>query len=61
MSGVRGQLSKVDGSEELVLTADCVQGGVATNRVCKKVSISVATNTPFLQIDLLSFCLHRRI
>ena len=42
-----------------VVTADCVQGGAATNRVQREISVSVATgvatNSCFWQIDLLPF------
>ena len=36
--------------------ADCVQGGAATNRVRRKMSIAVATNGPFGKSILLPFC-----
>ena len=40
-----------------VVKADRIQDGTATSCVCREISVSVATNRPFWQIDLLPFCL----
>ena len=40
-----------------VAKANRVQDRAATSRVQREISVSVATNGPFWQIDLLPFCL----
>ena len=39
------------------LKTNCVQDGAATSCIRREISVSVATNGPFWQINLLPFCL----
>ena len=40
-----------------VVKANHVQDGATTSRVCREISVSMATNGPFWQNDLLPLCL----